>query len=182
MKARLTLTLALLLICTGAALAQTPDGETPAEETVCDNETGAAFGLCNAYCEAMDCDSADPQASATACTKVRSKFQNVAGHDLPCEQPAGCPPPPPGTACPCVDALPNFAAVLNGISEFTCTDDGVRVFKAATGGFIDATCSRPGGGGRCQYFNGGSLFEFLVITPEEGSACMQLIRDSCTAG
>jgi len=66
MKAQLTLALALLLLCTGAVLAQTPDGQTPAEETVCDHESGAAFGLCNAYCEAMDCDSANPQASATA--------------------------------------------------------------------------------------------------------------------
>jgi hypothetical protein len=42
MKAHFTLPLALLLICGGAALAQTPDGETPADETVCDGETGAA--------------------------------------------------------------------------------------------------------------------------------------------
>ncbi len=93
MKA-LTLTFALLLLCTGAAVAQTPDGQTPAEETACDNETGAAFGLCNAYCEAMDCDSESPQASETACTKVRDKFQQITGHDLPCEA-------PPAT-CPCL--------------------------------------------------------------------------------
>ena len=30
---------------------------------VCDGESGRAFGLCNAYCEAMDCDW-DPNASA----------------------------------------------------------------------------------------------------------------------
>ncbi len=30
----LTVTFALLLVCTGASQAQTPDGETPAEETV----------------------------------------------------------------------------------------------------------------------------------------------------
>ncbi len=48
------------------AIAQTPDGETPAEEVVCADETGAAKGLCNAYCEAMDCDSADAEASSKA--------------------------------------------------------------------------------------------------------------------
>lgn len=37
-------------------IAQTPDGTTPAEETICDGLEGAAFGLCNAYCEAKDCD------------------------------------------------------------------------------------------------------------------------------
>ena len=87
MKAHLTLFFALLLVCigTGAVLAQTPDGLPPARESVCDAETGAAYGLCNAYCEAMDCDSAAPSASATACDKVRSKFQNVAGRDVTCE-------------------------------------------------------------------------------------------------
>ena len=43
-------------------MALTPDGKTPAEETVCEGLSGAAFGLCNAYCEAMDCDG-EPKAS-----------------------------------------------------------------------------------------------------------------------
>src|SRR5690242_14929826 len=110
MKTHLTLSLALLLICagTGAALASTPDGQTPSEEAVCDNETGAAFGLCNAYCEAMDCDSDDPQASDNACSKVQSKFQNITGHDLPCEAAA--------LPCPCADPAVSefFAGVLTG--------------------------------------------------------------------
>src|SRR6188472_1486691 len=62
MKAHLTLAFALLLISTGAASAKTPDGVPPSLETVCDAETGAAYGLCTAYCEAMDCESADPRA------------------------------------------------------------------------------------------------------------------------
>ena len=50
--------------------------ETPAEDVVCTEAglTGAAWGLCNAYCEAMDCDE-DPNASATACDRVLAKFQ-----------------------------------------------------------------------------------------------------------
>jgi len=54
--------------------AKTPDGQTPAEETVCDPLSGAQFGLCNAYCEAMDCDSDEPQASEKACLKVYDNF------------------------------------------------------------------------------------------------------------
>lgn len=72
------------------AQAQTPDGQTPAEETVCDGETGAAFGLCNAYCEAMDCDSDTPQASEKACSKVAEKFENLTGGSLPCEENCPC--------------------------------------------------------------------------------------------
>ena len=50
------LTICLLTLFAGALLGQTPDGQTPATETACELESGAAFGLCNAYCEAMDCD------------------------------------------------------------------------------------------------------------------------------
>ena len=69
-----------------AAFAQTPDGETPAEETICDGQVGAAFGLCNAYCEAMDCDSVDAQASPIACEKVATKYMNITGAMPPCEE------------------------------------------------------------------------------------------------
>ena len=67
-------------------MALTPDGKTPAEETVCDNLAGAAFGLCNAYCEAMDCDSNNHKASDGACQRKREKFVQLTGKkDLPCE-------------------------------------------------------------------------------------------------
>lgn len=47
--------LGFLLVFTGTAMAGTADGLTPAEETVCDDAglSGAPWGLCNAYCEAM---------------------------------------------------------------------------------------------------------------------------------
>ncbi len=78
----------LVLAVPLVASAQTPDGQTPAVETVCDGETGAAFGLCNAYCEAMDCDSL-PEASLGACEAVRGQFNRITGRDLPCEFPCG---------------------------------------------------------------------------------------------
>lgn len=54
------------------------------QTSACDGESGAAYGLCNAYCEAMDCDGA-PQASQTACDKVESKYTNITGMTMPCE-------------------------------------------------------------------------------------------------
>lgn len=66
-----------------ATIASTPDGQTPAVEHVCDGYQGAAFGLCNAYCEAMDCDD-DPNADQEACDKVEDKFQARTGKDIPC--------------------------------------------------------------------------------------------------
>ena len=52
----------------GSVMAQTPDGETPANEGVCDVLIGATpglYGLCNAYCEAQDLDSFDKEPPRT---------------------------------------------------------------------------------------------------------------------
>jgi hypothetical protein len=93
----------LLLTVAGAASAKTPDGQTPSQETVCDHETGAAFGLCNAYCEAMDCDSPNHRASVGACNSVRRNFEKKTGRPLPC-----------AVQCPCSGLLPVFGAITDG--------------------------------------------------------------------
>lgn len=73
------------------ARAQTADGETPAEETVCDEEMGALKGLCNAYCEAMDCHLDEGiHASPEACGRVLENYHKKSGNiDPPCLE-AGC--------------------------------------------------------------------------------------------
>ena len=62
-------------------------------QTDCEGEVGAAYGLCNAYCEAMNCDSDYPRASSTACGKVLTKYNEIAGSVPPCvaAAPAACP-------------------------------------------------------------------------------------------
>src|SRR5688572_3413786 len=92
-----------LLVAAAPAAAKTPDGQTPSEETVCDGQVGAAFGLCNAYCEAMDCDHPERRASATACSRVRNNFMKHSGGM----------PPPCDVTCPCPEFLPLFAAFVN---------------------------------------------------------------------
>ena len=81
----------LLAVLVGAVLAapviaKTPDGATPAVETICDvfrgNKSGA-FGLCNAYCEAMDCGDPNQHASSRACMRVRANFERKYGIQLP---------------------------------------------------------------------------------------------------
>jgi hypothetical protein len=54
----------------------TPDGLTPGVEDICTKWgfSGKVNGLCNAYCEAMDCDAAAPQASEQACTRIFDKI------------------------------------------------------------------------------------------------------------
>ena len=80
----------LLFICSWSlAYGETADGQTPAEESVCDmaGYTGALWGLCNAYCEAMDCDSKAVNAANEACDRVLDNFiSKGGGKGLPCEK------------------------------------------------------------------------------------------------
>lgn len=172
MKATLTLAFALLLTCTGAALASTPDGTPPSGETVCDGEVGAAYGLCTAYCEAMDCESDDPHASETACNKVGSKFQNITGRAVPCEVPL--------VACPCT-SIPEWNADLAGMvicAEFT---PGLLNFEegSLSGRSTINTIDSPD---RCTTFlpSSGTVLT-LPVTPEEGAFCLQLVLDAAAS-
>jgi|GEM_PF-2338332 len=45
-----------------------------------------AFGVCNAYCEALDCDGENPRGSERACDRLAHHFDRFSGGDpLPCE-------------------------------------------------------------------------------------------------
>jgi hypothetical protein len=47
---------------------------------------GSAFGICNAYCEALDCDGPEPRASRRACDQLARRFgARTGGSPLPCE-------------------------------------------------------------------------------------------------
>ena len=50
----------------------------------CSDYSGQAFGLCNAYCEATDCDD-NPNANQQACDNLYSLFEAATGEAPPCE-------------------------------------------------------------------------------------------------
>ena len=117
----------LVLAVPLVASAQTPDGETPAVETVCDGASGAAFGLCIAYCEAMDCDDNLPEASLYACESVRRTFNRITGGDVPCEPQQTCSAvagrgPVPMCAGSCTDPLE--LCVPGGLGGCACRGVG----------------------------------------------------------
>ncbi len=147
MKNRLVLAFFLLILASGAALAQTPDAELsaapaaqwPFASTVCEGQTGAVLGLCLAYCDAMECDLANdlnpdtkPRARGKACNLVRSAFKQLAGDDLPCE-------------CPCWDDpnLPVWAEWLAGevVASRCLLDEDVCINAGAP----PQACTPPNG-------------------------------------
>lgn len=77
-----TLLFTFLFAFSMQAGAKTPDGDTPAVETVCDDFLGAQYGLCVAYCEAMDCGDANQHASDQACDAVARNYLRITGEEI----------------------------------------------------------------------------------------------------
>jgi len=89
--------LILLALGCGVVVAQTPDGDTPAEESVCDplldpGITPGLYGLCVAYCEAHDAD--DISDAEAACNPSDDKIldnynrkKTASDPPMPCREP-----------------------------------------------------------------------------------------------
>lgn len=154
-----------LLAASIPALAQTPDGQPPSVETVCDGQTGAAYGLCNAYCEAMDCDSPDPQASATACGRVRTNYTRITGQPLPCD-----------VTCPCGASLSLFADIEAGSVQIQqCLQNDAPSTTSVTtpaGSFVIVNQSAA------PPFCSVDLEQFVQITPAEAAVCQFVLRQA----
>lgn len=161
MKTLSFLVLGWLTLWTGAASAKTPDGQPPSQETVCDGQTGAAYGLCNAYCEAMDCDSPSPQASPKACSRVQRNYQRITGQPLPCDVP-----------CPCPGLLPLFGAIVDGTAlPDRCIVDSSTIsvlLPDNTFAFVDSAASPA--------FCSDNLESFVDLTGAEAAVCRDLLR------
>jgi len=58
------------------------------DENLCDGLNGAAYGLCNAYCNAMKCGTEDQYASDRACERVKNNFfRHSTLQYVPCDDP-----------------------------------------------------------------------------------------------
>ena len=112
------------------ALAQrTGDHIVPAIEKVCEGDP-YNFGLCNAYCEALDCESPTPLGTPRACSNLLRNYRKHSGGVLPpCE-------------CPCAfdlegdfeqlialaaDPINGIPADITGNFQSFCTQDGPGV-------------------------------------------------------
>jgi hypothetical protein len=85
LSARTLLALPAILVAFSlTAVAQSFDEMPPSEEDVCAGLAGSAYGLCNAYCEAIDCDEREP--GFKACESLRSNYFDLMGSALlPCD-------------------------------------------------------------------------------------------------
>lgn len=158
-----------LAAATVPAAAKTPDGQPPSVETVCDNETGAAFGLCNAYCEAMDCDSPNHHSSDQACASVKKNFEKKTGRPMPCL-----------VTCPCFDLLQLFAQLEDGsatASQCETASEFITV-QTATGDVAAVVTGSSGVPHQCTVNFGPP---FIDLTDTERLVCRVELREAAEA-
>lgn len=141
--------------------AKTADGKTPSVETVCDNEQGAAFGICNAYCEAIDCSDPNQRASNVACKNLKDHFEKLTGRPLPCEM-----------TCPCPEMVKLFADITAGtVKVDQCIDYGFLLFvSTTTGDFVGVDNGPP------AFCNANGGPPALTLTETERLVCRAALR------
>jgi len=192
MRKLLGLCLFVPLVICGTAVAQgTPDGETPANEGVCDElllATPGLYGLCIAFCEAQDCGATfdattgevtfDPSCKPSN-PKLLDNYSkrktavdppmpcvNIAVAECPCWADAEIEPPFAETDPTC----PPISAALIGFGQFGDNFAASR-FDATS---LEFSCFFTKATGS------GPVTRQLVLTEGEHLACVQSIADECS--
>jgi hypothetical protein len=186
-------TLGLVVALTPTARAQTPDGETPANEGVCDELMGATpglYGLCVGFCEAQDCE-ASVDASTDEVTfdadcepSAPHILANYNKRALPGDPPMPCVNVTLGE-CPCWTEAELDAFEDTGVTE--CTGgpghdlifidtgiSGTRFAQSYEGDIFPHNNPIV-----CKFWNADVDRYIPVITPDEHIVCRESIRAEC---
>ena len=175
------------------AVAQTPDGETPASEGVCDvlvDHTPGLYGLCVAYCEAHDADllspGGDPHTLDTPNRKILENYRKRMGAgdpDMPCVQ----------DPCPCwdferFDHLTSTAESCFAFDDTGHEHDSLKLVDSPIVRLVETWHHREGppahtGLKTCSFIDRDSEHHtglLLEITDEEYIACRDQIEQRGT--
>lgn len=179
------------------AFAQTPDGETPANEGVCDGLVGSTpglYGLCVAFCEAQDAEATFDVATGEVTFSPDSKPSNPKLLEIYNKKMALGDPPMPcvnvvDAACPCWSdseldgiadatascfAIPGIGDVLTGSDAVTGLSE-IAYFSEFNGG----------GGGQCvatfsDHVNNTRIFRSQNVSEGDATqACIESIAAEC---
>ena len=153
------------------SIASTPDGETPANEGVCDvlhGGTPGLYGLCVAYCEAQDLDVVGdkPIPNSRILANYRKKMK-AGDPDMPCLQ----------APCPCWDAADLAEITATGSAICNIGNNTALIMSQSTSGSIDK--SRPS----CRYLNRitGTQRLNADFPSDEAQMCYDMVVSACAA-
>jgi hypothetical protein len=165
-----------MLVPGGSATASTPDGETPANEGVCDplhGGTPGLYGLCVAYCEAQDLDSFDKEPPRTKILENYDKKKQAGDPDMPCIQ----------VPCPCWSDEEIASITADGmVAACPASTNKLQVIdNTALTKFAEADTNA--GRERCRYIDLNTAprtIRSFSIPPEEAQACYAAVVDACS--
>jgi hypothetical protein len=161
-----------------SVMASTPDGETPANEGVCDVLIGATpglYGLCNAYCEAQDLDDFDKKPPSVKILANYNKKKKAGDPDMPCLQ-------TPVADCPCWTET-ELASVNDG-DGVGCSRLGAAIQVRDASPLHLADANTAAGSERCRYVDTGTspiTTRFFNISLDEAAACFSQVDALCTS-
>jgi len=182
------------------ASAQTPDGQTPAEETVCDPLIGATpglYGLCVAYCEAHDADILSPAGDpAELDVPNRMILENYNKKKTEFDPPMPCVQQAQDENCACwtadqlstvfapsmnIDVNHNHAclnaptaAVLENFENGTPSTSGIQMWVGGSGFEMGCIVKNRG-------YPGGPPSTSQPATPEEAESCKVILAAHANA-
>lgn len=166
----------LLMLLSNAVVASTPDGETPANEGVCDSLKGMTpglYGLCVAYCEAQDLDSFDKGPPNTKILANYNKKKQAGDPAMPCLQ----------VPCPCWSDAELASISADGMAA-ACSKPNTNkiqlIDNAPKTHFAEA--DKNTGGERCRYIDLNTLpptIRSFAISAPEAQSCFTAVNTAC---
>lgn len=163
----------------GSAIAQTPDGETPANEGVCSGLQAPGispglYGLCVAYCEAQDLDSFDKEPPNTKILANYNKRKQASDPAMPCVK----------VPCPCW-SNEDMASISGDATAAACNGSSSKlqiIDIAPRSHFAEANANA--GQERCRYIDlntSPTTLRNFAITPEQALSCLADVQAACAA-
>ncbi len=169
--------LASVAMMGGSAMAVTPDGETPANEGVCNGLqasgiTPGLYGLCVAYCEAQDLDTFDKEPPSTKILGNYNKRKQASDPAMPCVKPV----------CPCWTTAEMASISGDGIAAAcnSSTNKLQIIDIAPKTHFAEANANV--GQERCRYIDANTLpvtVRSFAIMPAEAQSCLADVQAAC---
>ena len=159
-----------LATMSGNAIASTPDGETPANEGVCDalqGGTGGLYGLCVAYCEAQDLDTVNKEPPSTKILANYRKKMQPGDIDMPCVNPT----------CPCWSDAELASIEIAACSEGASTIMAVGSADETHEAFADTNRNR------CSYIDlnlDPDAVNTQSISAGDAATCYSQVQAACS--
>jgi hypothetical protein len=181
----------LFALVTALLIPRSASAQRHDQGSACDGLSGAAWGLCNAFCETLDCDGNNTKAAPQACSRILANFTQHSDEPIPCA-PVECPCFAPAAVDELVEYCreqsspvecthfvgvePNGPGDLIDDIDITCfvpePVNNVSLAAVLTSGFEDLFCISE----RVPGTPDNDLF-YPDLTREEAAACHSILLD-----